>query len=342
MIIIPKKINIKFTFLFMILGGVVAYITLQSMGIRVKNINVTQQNNMYSDADNGTNYNIVRLGGYHYIKPILYAEEKNESQQYSNLKTDINSLIEKFKADGILNSASVYVRNFKYGDWIELNPQEAFQPGSLLKVPILFTYLKMNENKPGLLNSSIICDRIEKNLPNQNITTKTIKVGQKYSVKELLHYMIANSDNNATFLLGEYMDMQVYNRVFTDLGLSIEHMDNRELFHITARQYSVFFKVLFNATYLDNKDSEFAASLLAQCDFKDGILKEMPKNVIVAHKFGEAGTDDMHELSESGIVFLDDNPYIITIMTKGPQLKKLSNVISEISRLVYDKMTTNK
>lgn len=338
-IMFKKKTSILVTLLFMLLGGVITfYLINKKTNFNSEGNLLLKKNGLSQDAFNN-GYLVARLKGSKYTKPILYAEESVESLKYASLKSGVNSIVEKYKNDGTLNSASVYVRDFNFGDWMELNPQETFQPGSLLKVPILISYLKMNEKKPGILNSSVVCDKLSNNLPNQNITTKTIKLGQRYTVKELLHYMIANSDNNATFLLGEYLDMDIYNKTYTDLGLSITNMDSRELFHMSAKEYSTFFKVLFNATYLNSKDSEFAASLLSECDYKDGLIKELPKNITVAHKFGEAGTDDMHELSESGIVYVENNPYLITVMTKGAKLNKLSAVISEISKFVYSKMS---
>jgi hypothetical protein len=79
--------------------------------------------------------------------------------------------------------------------------------------------------------------------------------------------------------------------------------------------------------------------MLAQCDFKEGLVKGLPPNVQVAHKFGECRYDNIYELHESGIVYVGDNAYLITIMTKGSDRKNLSEVISGISGLVYNKLT---
>ena len=331
--IFKRKIPILYAFLCMIIGGIFAYFLINNS---ITGSQQSLQKNAYSDTIVNNNLNTVRLNGYHYIRPILFAEPRTESARYASLKTEINKIIDKNKADGILATASVYFRRFKDGEWIEINPQDSFQPGSLLKIPILITFLKMDEDKPGVLNSYVICDKLHEGNVVANITTKTIKVGQRYTAKELLHYMIVNSDNNATFLLEQYMNMDIYNKVYTDLGINISNLNSRDLFHLSARQYSVFFKILFNATYLNNDHSEFAASMLCESDFKDGLIKELPQNVKVAHKFGETGTQSMQELSESGIVYLKDKTYLITIMTRGREQQKLATVISDISKLVYN------
>ena len=67
-------------------------------------------------------------------------------------------MIDSFKRDGSITSASVYLQDFKRNDWINYNETERFNPGSLFKLPMLITYLRMNEANPGLLDSKMIFD----------------------------------------------------------------------------------------------------------------------------------------------------------------------------------------
>ena len=99
---------------------------------------------------------------------------------------------------------------------------------------------------------------------------------------------------------------------------------------------------MYRSTYLTKENSEFALSLLNQSDFSLGLLKGLPGNINVAHKFGEAGTKREPELHESGIVYLDYGPYLITIMTKGYKIDDLPPVISTISKMVYDDISNKE
>src|SRR6185295_18381478 len=98
------------------------------------------------------------------------------------------------------------------------------------------------------------------------------------------------------------------------------------------------FRVLYNSTYLTSANSEYALSLLSQSSFKDGLVKELPPGVTVAHKFGEGGGPEENQLSDAGIVYDGSTPYLIVVMTRGKQLTELSQSISEISKQVYDYM----
>jgi hypothetical protein len=84
--------------------------------------------------------------------------------------------------------------------------------------------------------------------------------------------------------------------------------------------------------------SEYATELLVEATFKDGILKKIPRTVPVAHKMGEWGDGNTVELHDCGIVYIEGNPYIITIMTKGKDMKMLSEAIGNISKIVFDSM----
>jgi len=173
---------------------------------------------------------------------------------------------------------------------------------------------------------------------NPKYKSKSIVLGHTYTVRELLHYMIAYSDNNATSLLFANMDLNQFKKVFTDVGLTAPDLKAPN-YPMSAREFTYFMRLLYNASYLSNKNSEFATELLSQCNFKDGIIASLPSATKVAHKFGESGTQFDQELSESAIIYLDNNPYVITIMTRGKDYKQLPTVVKEISGIAYQNMS---
>jgi beta-lactamase class A len=99
-------------------------------------------------------------------------------------------------------------------------------------------------------------------------------------------------------------------------------------------------RAIYNASYLNVEDSEYAAEMLTKCDFKDGIMMGLPNGIQVAHKFGESGTPIDKQLHESAIVYLDGKSYLLTVMTKGKDIKVLSSLMGDISRLVYSKIVS--
>jgi beta-lactamase class A len=281
---------------------------------------------------------VQRLNGYDYIKPVLFVDKVCEGDKLNPIKQSVTSLIEEHKRLGTITSASVYIKEYASNEWTGVNTDEKFLPGSLMKVPELICVLKMEEANPGFLNKTLTYNKAY-NLDKhpRYLSKNAIKIGQSYTVKELLTYMIAYSDNNATSLLFENLDQAVFKKIFSDMGLPPIDFTAQN-YPITAKDFSIFMRVLYNSSYLTNKHSEFATELLGKCNFKDGLVSGLPSSVKVAHKFGESG-DPLHfELSESAIVYLNNSPYVLTIMTKGAAYDKLPGVIKQISESVYKQM----
>jgi beta-lactamase class A len=283
-------------------------------------------------------YSVKRIEGLKYVRPILWVDEACESDNLSGIKQKINQIIEKYKQSNGVTNASVYLRSG--GQWTVVNPNEKYEPGSLFKVPVLITILKMDEDNPGFLNKVITYDTPVKVDKNLNYPSKTITLGNSYTIKELLSYMIKYSDNAATVLLERNMKNETLQKLFSDIGVEVPNAYSSQ-YYFTAKDFSLFMRSIINAGYLTINNSEFAAELLGQSDFKDGIVKGIPANTKIAHKFGESGNQTEKQLHESAIVYIGKKGYLITVMTKGKDIKILSNLIGDISRTVYNDVSNS-
>jgi len=284
-------------------------------------------------------YNFVRLDGYEYIRPLLFVESDCESQRYAPLKADIDRKVQELKQTDQLLSVSVYFRDLKSSEWISYNDTEKYFPGSLMKLVLLIAYLKEDESQPGILQKQLTFNTKFNSDKHPVFLSKSIEFGKTYSVKELLRYMISYSDNSASYLLAINVDQQIFTKVITDLGMSAPSLDAMN-YPITARAYSYFMRTVYNSTYLSMSHSEFAAELLSTCDFTQGFVQGLPQDVKIIHKFGEAGDMNVHQLHESGIIYLLNKPYLLTVMTKGKDVEKLPEVLSTISSTVYQDVST--
>jgi beta-lactamase class A len=325
-----KRPSYSLTFLLIIVSCAITYFINEYLHCKI-----SEKTNQTISAieSNPSQYKMERLGGYKLIKPLVLAEPIEESLKYSEVKTNLIDYIEKLKSQKRLISASVYLKDLDHGEWMCINDSETYYPGSLIKVPGLITYLKMAEKNPAIFNKKIRFNSPQKTIPNQTYNSKQIESGKEYSVQQLLKYMISYSDNNATYLLNKNVDLKAFHQLFSDLNIPKLTISNSK---ITARNFSAFFNVLFNASYLNKEYSEYAVELLEECDFKLGLVKGLPVNTVVAHKFGEMGDETTRQLHESGIIYINSTPYLLTIMTKGYDIKELPEIIAEISKLVYE------
>lgn len=328
--------NKKFTLLHLILLSLLTAVVTFSLTSFLKERQFTEQSISTASAYT-CNYNIKRMDGYKFIKPLMFVDEDCESDQLMGIKQKIAAVIDRYKTLGDVTTASVYLRVYAHNEWTSVNDSERFDPGSLFKVPVLIAILKQDELHPGFLNKSLVYNQRVDAGKNVAFTSKTIQFGQTYTVKELLTYMIKYSDNNATILLEKNLEPKILQKLFSDVGLEVPNMyASQYLFN--TKEYSYFMRAIYNAAYLSTDHSEYAGELLSHCDFKEGILLGLPKGTKVAHKFGESGTQIDKQLHESAIVYLANKPYLLTVMTKGKDNKKLSQLIGEISQTVYNDM----
>jgi beta-lactamase class A len=329
-----KKFTFSHILIFSLIAAIVTYFITVFFDSK-------QSGNQLSSANGSAcKVDVKRLNGLKYIKPIMFEDDECESDDLSALKFKVSQIIERYKANNDATTASFYLRKCDNSEWTSLNDAEKYRPASLLKIPVLMAIFKMNEDDPGFLNKRLKFEQKFDVSKNVAYRSKSIELGKSYTVKELLTYMIKFSDNNATLLLENNMKIDVFQKIFEDFGLPAFNPNDK--YYITAKEYSFFMSAIYNASYLTIKDSEFAAELLTESDFKDGIVKGLPSNIPVAHKFGEAGNMIDKELHESGIIYLDNSPYLLTIMTKGRDNQKLSRLIADISQAVYLEMRNNK
>jgi beta-lactamase class A len=279
-------------------------------------------------------YEVKRLEGYTYVKPLLFIDDYCEGDSLVTIKKEMNDIIERYKYEHGVVSASVYLRDYHNNSWTSVNEEVAYEPGSLFKVPILMAYLKMSEQKPGTLDKELLFETPFAINKNVAFHSKQIQLGKSYKIRELLKYMIAYSDNNATALLNNNLKPEVLKKLFTDFKLEVPDTTAQH-YYFTVTQYSLFMRALYNASYLTIDNSEFAMELLNKCDFNKGIVNGLPKGTRVTHKFGESGTPVEMQLHESAIIYGRARPYLLTVMTKGKDNASLCNLLSDLSDSVY-------
>ena len=280
---------------------------------------------------------------FKFIKPLLVVENTNTapSPQYQSLYDTIQNYIKTHSST--VDKTSIYLINYgQDGGRFSINSNDQYYPSSLMKVVVMISYFKKTETDPNILNTQLVYQSSIQQVLQENAfnSPTTLEVGKSYSVSELIDNMITNSDNGAMNLLIDSLGYDKLNTIYADLGLPAPSANGNE-YTISVSDYSLFFRILYNATYLTPEMSEKALSILSKATFTDGLVAGLPQNTLVAHKFGEHvfSTDgnsiDSVELHDCGMVYAPNHPYFLCIMTHGNSLNDLKGVISDISKMVY-------
>lgn len=282
-------------------------------------------------------------GRYRFTNPLLDCDIAAETLGDTHLrpfKHKLKEIIDGKIAAGDTTHVSVFVRHLDSGSSFGINSKELFAPASLLKVPLMMAWLKRAERNPAVLRQKFTFDDSRDLTATQAVKRReTLRPGVAYTVDDLLYRMLAYSDNNAWWLLLTNIDTKELDAIVADLDVSFDPAKAAGD-SISVRSFSSFFRVLYNATYLNREMSEKALEYLSHMDFRDGIVAGIPRGVPVASKFGERTLESsgVKELHEFGIVYHPRGPYLIGIMTKGNDFGCLVTVLRDISAEVYGEM----
>ena len=279
----------------------------------------------------------VRDTGSRFTNPLLECELEGSTfqRELGAYAAQLHRVIDEELAAGRADHVSVYFRDLNNGPWTGVNEDEKFSPASLLKVPLMMAYLKQGERDPGLLEQqATFLEEVPGVTPNIS-PAEQLEVGHTYSVDELLARMIVFSDNQAGFILLDYIDPQKLEQVYRHLGVVPPGPDVPEDY-MTVKAYASFFRIMFNASYLSREMSEKALEYLSRSAFDKGLRAGVPAGIPVASKFGERGLETgVNQLHDCGIIYFPAHPYLLCVMTRGRSFDVQSSVIARLSRVTY-------
>jgi beta-lactamase class A len=288
----------------------------------------------------GTSIQELRKKGYQFVSPLLVANPSNEFVPFENkLKQGVFNYLD----NSDVHTISIYFQDLNSGQWAGVDENNTYNPASMLKVPFMVAYFKEAETNPAILSEEFTY-RAD---PADGTSTEfdTLTPGQNYSVDDLIQAMIVDSDNGAKYTLLQHIDQKILLSTFTDLGIQTPDVPN---YTISDKAYARFFKILYNATYLDADMSEKAMELLNETTFKDGIVAGVPAGVPVAHKFGQyassngtASSSNAWELGDCGVVYYPSKPYLLCVMTRGANLNSLAPILRAVSQIAYSEVDGN-
>lgn len=276
---------------------------------------------------------------YEFISPLLECDSF-ESKELNSFDEGVYEWASVLMENGSIDGLSYYFRDLNNGIWVGLNEEEKFAPASLMKLPLMISYLKQSENYPDLLSKSYVFNTKDDSYSKQNIVPEELmSIGNSYTVEDLIFRMIAYSDNSALSILLRNSSFFGF-RVFDDLSVELPKDKENEDF-MSVRTYSKFFRILYNGSYLNFANSDAALRILSMTQYKDGIVAGVPDDVVVAHKFGEREFNGVKQLHDCGIVYHPDKPYVLCVMTRGDNIEKMSDAIATLSKYTYEEVENN-
>lgn len=274
---------------------------------------------------------------YKYINPLLFvANSEIDYPELDPLKKRLNKYIDQSINDKKAENISVYFRLMDTGKWTGVYEDKRYSPASMLKVVTLMAILKKASNSGNnILNVKKYYNYQEDGV--QYYKPTPLKNGY-YDILTLLQQMIIHSDNTAMNLVDEDNIGEII-QLYGDLKIDSPIGSPKDF--MTPREYSRFFRTLYNSTYLPREYSEQTLNLLTHTSFDNGLRAGVPPEILISHKFGEqtfveSGKIESRELHDCGIVYHPREPYLLCVMTQGQDFSQLESVIGGISKIVFE------
>jgi beta-lactamase class A len=285
-------------------------------------------------------------GEYRFINPLLFIRTKKElyQEEFREFDEAVSKYITKITPADPEDMTSVYLLSLNDSHWTGVNENATYEPGSMMKVAVLISYLELANKNPNILSQELYYPGYD--AKGQHYPPSQSLSPGNYSVEKLLEVMITGSDNVAMAALVDN-NLEGFKEVYKNFRLPAPPVKDVSSDYMSARSYSAIFRTLYNATYLSRDNSEKALELLTKTSFKEGIVAGVPEGITVAHKFGEHTSEENGavvdtELHDCGIIYYPAKPYLLCVMTRGKNFEAQQKVIADISKIAYQFVDAQK
>ncbi|SOC36264.1 beta-lactamase family protein [Ureibacillus acetophenoni] len=196
---------------------------------------------------------------------------------------------------------------------------------STIKLPLVMYVIELVDQKKLDINETLTYNK--RHYVGGSGVIKNEKVGTSYTIEDLIQKSIVYSDNIAFEMLKEKVGQNNYVNYMKRLGASFSTPN--ALKNTSANDLVLYARQLYQySEYSDN--ARKLVETLQQTVYNETIPSGIP-NKKVSHKVGMI---PMYNISHDFGIVYDEEPYVLSIMTKGFAYEKSKSVIATIASIV--------
>lgn len=273
------------------------------------------------------------------ISPAVSISDSNQANQglifnFKPLQQDIQDFLD---SNGLNSSVSLYVVNLRDSTSFGIGANNAYGAASLNKLPIAIIIMKKIELGEFTMDTYLPIYSRDRDSGSGSLYNYT---GNQMQIRDLLFYMLTQSDNTASKVLGEQITINDLQGLSSYLNLYTQDINytTNSTIYVTPKSEANVLTSLYLSSDLKPEDSEYLLSLLTNQTgdkFNVAYVAELPSNATIADKYGEYYFNNEKELHDCGIMYLGSERILYCIMTRNLDLTTASSVIGIMVNKVY-------
>lgn len=253
---------------------------------------------------------------------------------FATLNRDVRMLAHRLPASSALD-----VVDLNTGYNAGFNASKSMPAASTIKLPVMVAVFEALAAGNFDLNRRVTLEPQDKDDGSGDLSgARSLST---YPVSVLLDKMIDISDNTATNMLIRLVGRRTINREMAELGLGTTHLlgdvrtdawSIRSTLRTSPADLVRLLTLMAHGELVNQWSSNEMISILEADQVNTLLPQPLPPDVPIAHKTGSF----FDTLNDAGIVYADNAPYVIAVMTTSLPSQQLGReFIHRISRLAY-------
>ena len=242
---------------------------------------------------------------------------------------------------------AIVLEDLDYGHVWRRNEWTPFYAASVIKLPIMATVFAMAEKEQFSLDNSITLKQSD--LVGGAGVLQQMTPGLKLSIYDLLMLMIIQSDNTATNILIDLVQMETIQQMMTEIGMANSHIYNKLMTVpvnaegrniIICADVSLFLKKMVTGKIVSLQVCEQMVSIMKKQQIQTGLTIDLPgrqSNLVGVRPYWELASKTgqikgiQHEV---GVFYVGGRTMTIAVLSKNCSeylaKKSLTKIGSEI------------
>jgi beta-lactamase class A len=234
--------------------------------------------------------------------------------------------------EGTKGKYSVVIKHLGTGETYMYNEHQSYQAASLYKLWVMaVAYNQIQEGKlkeTDVLKSDIASINAKFNIGTDSAELKEGEVS--FPVNQALQQMVTISHNYAALLLAQKVKLSNVTEFLKQHKYTESKIGSPP--KTSAFDIANFYESLYMGKLANNTMTTTMLDLLKKQKLNNKLPKNLPEDVVVAHKTGELG----QVTHDAGIVYTKKGDYIIVVLSESTLPIGAEARIADISKGVYD------